>query len=71
MRDRIEDACIYIFVNLNADVMAHPTYYICTSEEAKQKVKQYTTRGIVDLSTINSEQFIERWDKLELTHLVL
>ncbi|WP_345333545.1 hypothetical protein [Mucilaginibacter defluvii] len=51
--------------------MAHPTYYICTSEEVKQKVKQYTTRGIVDLSTINSEQFIERWDKLELTHLVL
>lgn len=64
MKNKIKPGCIYIFVNLNADVMANPDYFICTSEEAKQKVKQYTTRGIIDLSTLNSEEFKNRWDKL-------
>jgi hypothetical protein len=49
MKDNVRSDCFYIFVNLNADKMAPPDYYICTSEEAKSKVKQYETRGIVDL----------------------
>jgi predicted AAA+ superfamily ATPase len=65
MKDSIKKDCIYIFVNLNADLMTQPEYFICTSEEAYKKVKQYTTRGIIDLSTLNNEDFKNRWDKLQ------
>lgn len=71
MKNSIKTDCIYIFVNLNADKMASPDYFICTAEEAKTKVKQYTTRGIVDLSTINNAEFIDRWDKLSLVKDIL
>ena len=63
MKDKIIQNILYIFVNLN-DQFA-PDYYICTSEEAKEKVKQYTTRGIINLVALRSEQFRDRWDKLE------
>jgi hypothetical protein len=67
---QVKKDCFYIFVNLNGDKreglkIKSPDYYICTSDEAHPKVKQYATRGIVDLSTLNSDEFIERWDKLE------
>ena len=65
MRDKIREKCFYIFVNLNADRMEHPDYYICTSDEAKEKVKQYATRGIVDLNTLKSDEFLNNWGKLE------
>ena len=64
MRDRIRDDCYYIFVNLNADKMAIPDYYICTSDEARVRVKQYATRGIIDLSSLNHEDFKNNWEKL-------
>lgn len=65
MRDSVREDCFYIFVNLNADKMAMPDYFICSSSEAKQKVKQYETRGIINLSTINSEEFRNNWKKLD------
>jgi predicted AAA+ superfamily ATPase len=34
MKDKIKKDCFYIFVNLNADKMEMPDYYICTWEEA-------------------------------------
>jgi len=42
-------------VNLNADEMKPPDFYICTSEEAFDKTNQYETRGIVNI-TKNSSQ---------------
>jgi hypothetical protein len=42
-----------------------PTYFIATAEEARLKVKQYSTRGIIDLTTLRNEQFLGRWDKIE------
>ncbi len=63
--DKVKPGCFYIFVNLNADKMEHPDYFICTSQEAKSKVKQYTTRGIIDLNTLKSEEFKNNWMKLE------
>lgn len=66
MKDKVKKDCVYIFVNLNADKMEAPDYFIATSEEAYKKVKQYETRGIVDLSTLNNEDFKNRWDKLQL-----
>lgn len=62
MKDKVEGGIIYIFVNLNDQ--APPDYFIATAKEAKDKVKQYATRGIIDLTTLRSEQFINRWDKL-------
>jgi hypothetical protein len=64
MTEQIKDGCFYIFVNLNADKMAIPDYFIATSEEVRGKIKQYLTRGIVDLSTLNSPQFLNNWAKL-------
>ncbi len=45
--------------------MSNPDYYISTGKEAKGKVKQYTTRGIIDVSSLNNEHFINRWDKIK------
>ncbi|MBV6428162.1 MAG: hypothetical protein KIPDCIKN_02688 [Haliscomenobacter sp.] len=64
MRDRIKRDCYYIFVNLNADKMAPPDYFICTGEEAFDRARQYATRGIIDLSTLNTDNFLNRWDRL-------
>lgn len=65
MKDQIRKDCFYIFVVLNADKMTLPDYFICTNIEAKNKVKQYATRGIVTGSSINSAEFKGNWDKLE------
>ena len=64
MTEQIKDGCFYIFVNLNADKMAMPDYFIATSEEVRSKIKQYATRGIVDLSTLNNSDFLNNWAKL-------
>ena len=65
MKDQIKNDCFYIFVNLNADRMESPDYYICTSIEAREKVKQYETRGIVNLSSLNHAEYKNNWEKLE------
>ncbi len=64
MRDQVNETIFYVFVNLNGDKMSEPDYFIATGLEAKGKVKQYTTRGIIDLSTLNNENFKNRWDKI-------
>ncbi len=64
MKDKVRNDCFYIFVNLNGDKMEQPDYFICTAKEARDKVKQYQTRGIVDLSTLNSDAFKNNWNKL-------
>ena len=64
MQDKVFDNILYIFVNLNDQ--ENPDYYIATGQEAREKVKQYATRGIIDLTTLKSDTFLNRWDKLEL-----
>ena len=63
MRDKILDD-VYMFVCLNEPGTA-PQYFVCTPDEARAKVKQYQTRGIIDLTTLRSENYIERWDKID------
>lgn len=65
MKDRVNTEIFFVFVNLNGDKMTNPDYYISTGKEAKDKVKQYTTRGIIDLSSLNNDDFINRWDKIQ------
>lgn len=69
MKDKVIDDVLYVFVNLNDQ--SNPDYYIATGQEARSKVKQYTTRGIIDLTTFRSESFYNRWDKLELVEKTL
>jgi len=64
MNDKVIDDVLYVFVNLNDQ--SNPDYYITTGREARSKIKQYTTRGIIDLTTLKSDSFLNRWDKLEL-----
>lgn len=63
MRDKVLSNIVYIFVCLNGPGVP-PEYFVCTSQEAKAKVKQYKTRGIMDLSTLRSADFQDRWDKV-------
>jgi hypothetical protein len=65
MKDKVHTDHFYIFVNLNGDIMVEPEYFICTGKEAKDKIKQYTTRGILDLTSVKSEEFRGRWDKIK------
>lgn len=52
MADKVNENIFYVFVNLNGDKMTEPDYFIATGIEAKQKVKQYTTRGIDNVGVI-------------------
>ncbi|MBI4708349.1 MAG: hypothetical protein HY761_10585 [Candidatus Omnitrophica bacterium] len=63
MRDKVIDNVIYILVNLNGQDGV-VDYYILSPSEARSKTKQYETRGIIDLSTVTSKEFHNRWDKI-------
>jgi hypothetical protein len=71
MKDKIIKNHYYIFVNLNADKMLEPEYYICTGSEAFDKTKQYITRGIINLSSLNNDSFRNRWDKILLSNTTI
>jgi len=63
MKDRVKNNVVYVFVLLNKPG-TKPDYFIATSKEARARVKQYETRGIIDLSNLSTTQFQERWDKI-------
>jgi len=65
MADKVIENIFYVFVNLNGDKMTEPEYFIATGKEAKIKVKQYSTRGIIDLSTLNNNDFKDQWCKIQ------
>jgi len=64
MRDKVVDGIMYVFVSVN-DPGVPPDYFIATSGEARAKVKQYATRGIISLTILRNPDFKERWDKIE------
>ncbi len=64
MKDKVRQDVMYVFVLLNPPGRK-PDYYVATGKEAKAKVNQYETRGIIALSSRNSPEFLERWDKIE------
>jgi len=64
MKNKIKKGCIYIFVNLNGDLMDNPDYYICRSEEAFKLTDQYSTRGIVTLGKMKQTDYKNKWDNL-------
>lgn len=63
VKEKVQAGIIYIFVNLNDE--ASPDYFVATGKEAKANVKQYKNREVIHLTTLRSEQFIDRWDKIQ------
>lgn len=61
--DRLHDHIMFVLVNLNE--WGQPDYYILTAAEIRQHHKQYTGRGILDLSKAKLLGGLGRWDKLE------
>lgn len=63
-KDKVIKDVLYIFVNLNDQ--ANPDYYIATAKETKRKVKPNAMGGIINFTDLNSERFLNCWNKLEL-----
>lgn len=64
MKDKIVSNLFYVLVNLNEDRMAQPEYFIAKGSEISRLVKQYETRGILSLSSVNKEEFRGNWNKI-------
>ncbi len=62
-KEDVKSGVLYVFVCLNAPDV-RPDYYVCTSREAKSKVCEGRTRGIVSLSDLMHERYRDRWDKV-------
>jgi hypothetical protein len=62
MTDKVTENIFDVFENLNCDKLTEPDCFIAKGIEAKQKEKQYTTRGIIELSNLNNDDFISRWN---------
>ena len=57
MKDRVRADVRYIFVLLNQPG-TKPDYFIATGVEARSKVKQYETRGIIDLTSLKTPSVV-------------
>ena len=64
MLDRVKDDIVYVFVCLN-DPGISPDFYLCTSAETREKVRQYPTRGIIQLGSLKSDDYFGRWEKID------
>jgi hypothetical protein len=64
MKSKIVKELFYVLVNLNGDIMAPPDYFIAKGAEIKGLIKQYETRGILSLSSVNNEKFKANWSKI-------
>jgi hypothetical protein len=51
------------------DEKTAPTFFVARAEEIKDKIKEYDSkggyRGILNYGSINSEDFLSRWDKID------
>lgn len=65
MKDKVHLKHFYVFVNLNGDKMTAPEYFICTGKEAKSKIKQYETRGILSISSLNGDKYKGNWSQIK------
>lgn len=63
LKNKLVENVIYIFVNLNYNLT--PEYYICYADEVQDKIKEYTTRGIVTLNSLRAADCIDKWNKIE------
>jgi hypothetical protein len=64
MKNKVVDGVVYVFVCLNSPGEP-PDYYLCDADETRALVKQYSTRGIVDLSRIKKTDALGRWERID------
>jgi hypothetical protein len=64
-KSKVWSNVIYVFVCLNPPGKS-PSFFIATPAEVRPRVKQYTTRGILNFGSVNSDQFRDRWDKIAI-----
>jgi hypothetical protein len=65
MKDKVNKNIFYVFVNLNGDSMGMPEYYVAFGYEIKKLIKQYETRGILSISSVNKLNFKNNWNKIQ------
>jgi hypothetical protein len=65
MKSKVWSSVIYVFVCLNPPGKS-PSFFIATPAEVRPRVKQYTTRGILNFGSVNSDKFRDRWDKIAI-----
>ena len=61
-RNALRDDVVYIFVCLNECEEA-PAYFILHPSEVRERIKQYATRGIVPISSLQA--FKGQWEKID------
>ena len=68
LKARVYDRIVYVMVCLNDENTA-PTYFVARGDEIRDKIKEYDSaggyRGILNYGSINSEEFLSRWDKID------
>ncbi|PWU21330.1 MAG: hypothetical protein C5B50_02010 [Verrucomicrobia bacterium] len=64
-KSKVWSNVIYVFVCLN-ELDEPPSFFIARPPEIRPRIKQYRTRGILNFGSVNSPQFCNRWDKIEL-----
>lgn len=65
LKSKVKRNHFYVFVNLNGDKLTQPDFFICTASEAKRKIKDYASRGILNMYLVNNDKFKDRWDKIK------
>ena len=63
-KSKVWSNVIYVFVCLN-EPGKPPCFFVATPSEVRPRVKQYTTRGILNYGSVNTDQFLDRWDKID------
>lgn len=63
-KDKVNEDIFYVFVNLNGDNLNEPEYFVGRGFEIKELVKQYKSRGILSLTSVNNNEFKGKWSKL-------
>jgi len=52
-------------INKKFKNLTNQDFFICTAKEAKQHIKEYKTRGILNLRLINNVKFKNWWHKIK------
>lgn len=64
MKYKILPNITYVLACLN-EVGTAPTYFVLTAREAKGRIRQYSTAGIIRYNEVDSPRYRGRWDKIE------
>jgi hypothetical protein len=63
-KSSVHPGIMYVFVCLNEEGEA-PSYFIARGSEFRHLIREYRTRAILNYGFMNSDRFINRWDKIE------